>query len=1305
MLVLQGPPQSQTTTTSRIVGQCQQHEIQIASCTTWDLYLVQTSAELSPHQYEQLCSLLDANTLRDTGSDHQPNEATFYVVPRRGTRSPWSSKATDIAQSCLLNTITRIERCQVIHVAAAAPLANTAREFLTNLLHDPMTQDCHQSFAPENLLSTTSPRPLQRIPLLADGVAALEAANQQLGLALNAAEIGYLLESYQDLQRNPTDAELMMFAQANSEHCRHKIFNATWTIAGQDQPLSLFAMIKNTYKQHSQGVLSAYKDNAAVISSPRALRFFPDATTKTYGFHDSASAILLKVETHNHPTAISPFPGAATGSGGEIRDEGATGRGGKPKAGLVGFSVANLQIPGFEQAWENQALPAPPHLASPLQIMLEGPIGAASYNNEFGRPALCGYFRTFEQLLPMAKGTECYGYRKPIMIAGGLGQMAAEHVAKQTFAPGTQIIVLGGPSMLIGLGGGSASSQSQSQGSQQRDYASVQRDNPEMQRRCQQVIDSCWQLGSANPIAFIHDVGAGGLANAVPEIVNDAGMGGTFDLSKIPRDDPSLSPMELWCNESQERYVIAVPDAGLQRFIAICHREKCPYAVIGKATAKKDLKLTFGTEEVVNLPLKMLFGLPPKMHRNEAHFVGKISTQSSGQELPLGESINRLLKLPAIADKGFLITIGDRTVGGLSHRDQLVGPWQVPVADAAVTATDFRQFTGEALSMGERPLMAISSPAASARLAVGEAITNIAGTDIGPLGKIKLSANWQAAANHGDQGAALFAAVAAIGNDFCPALDLTIPVGKDSLSMKSTWEDSTGSHEVISPVSLIISAFAPVNDIRKTVTAAIKPVAESELWLLDLGAGNARLGGSCYQQVWQMASSDTPDITPDMLRSFYLVIQDLVAAGILLAYHDRSDGGLFVTLAEMAFAGHCGLTGDLADLAADDAACLFAEELGAVVQIADHQRRTLIEACQRHGFASQHLHCLGRPNFAEATIHLHRRERTIYREATAELHRKWSELSYQMQALRDNPQLAEAEWRSKWDYDNLGLQAQSIPDAGTTKGLETYAPKVRVAILRDQGVNGQVEMAAAFAVAGAETVDVTMTDIEAGDCDLAEFQGLAVCGGFSYGDVLGAGQGWAKSILYNPTLRAAFAKFFARPDTFSLGVCNGCQMLSQLREIIPGTAHWPRFIRNRSNQFEARLSLVRINPSPSVFLSNMAGSHLAVAVAHGEGQAVFDQAQGQATLTGIATMQFVGPDGQPTESYPANPNGSPQGVTSLTSQDGRVLIMMPHPERVFRTCQLSWSPPANQHQEFSAWWQMFRNAVEWAEGNQQNLAD
>ncbi len=1252
------------------------------SVSAQHVYFIESAAALTGQALGRLEDLLH-------GSAAQSLEPAglFLVVPRLGTQSPWSSKATDIATRCGLTDVLRIERGTAWWLQG---LADSTRGEVVSLLHDRMTQSVIGSLADaEALFAHHAPRPLVHVPVLAQGADALQRANTELGLALSDDEIDYLVEAFRAMQRDPSDAELMMFAQANSEHCRHKIFNASWTIDGESPDQSLFAMIRNTHACSPDGVLSAYHDNSAVIDGAAGQRFGIQPDSGSYDWTEEALPFQIKVETHNHPTAISPYAGAATGSGGEIRDEAATGRGARPKAGLTGYSVSHLDIPGYHFPWrEEHGRPA--RITSALGIMTDGPIGGAAFNNEFGRPALCGYFRTFEQQV----GDRLWGYHKPIMIAGGLGSIRKNLVDKLPLPEGACIIVLGGPAMLIGLGGGAASSVGSGQGQEELDFASVQRGNPEMQRRCQEVIDACWALGDANPVLSIHDVGAGGLSNALPELLNDGGQGGTLELREIPQADTAMSPMEIWCNEAQERYVLALDPARLEYFEKLCARERCPYAVLGNATANRQLKLTDRLlgPDAVDMPLEVLLGKPPRMHRTAERQPVAVNPFTA-QGLGLSDALSRVLRFPTVGSKSFLITIGDRSVGGLVARDQMAGPWQVPVADAAVTLAGFRSDHGEAMAMGERTPLAIINGPASGRMAIAEAVTNIASAAIERISDIRLSANWMAAAGEPGQDSTLFDTVRAVGLELCPQLGIAIPVGKDSLSMQTRWQEDSEQRKVTSPVSLIVSAFAPVSDVSRCLTPQLRTDAgDSRLLLIDLGRGKNRLGGSALAQVYGQFGDEIPDLdSADELRGFFSAIQQLNREGLLLAYHDRSDGGLAATLCEMAFAGHCGLDIDL-DVAAEDfMSALFAEEPGAVVQLQAANLPRVREILADHGLAAL---CSDIGQLADdQQLRLKARGRVLAEESLPALQRLWSETSHAVQRLRDHPECADEElaWVCDWTRRGIAPVLSFDPQAESAAAMIGRDARPRVAILREQGVNGHIEMAAAFDQAGFEAVDVHMSDLIHRRHQLDVFQGFVACGGFSYGDVLGAGRGWAKSILFNQPLRDEFRAFLARDDRFALGVCNGCQMLSALRDIIPGASHWPDFVRNRSEQFEARLALVEITPSPSVFFAGMEGSRLPVASAHGEGRASFSAPE-QASA-GLVAMRFVDTQGQPTEQYPDNPNGSPQGITGMCNEDGRVTILMPHPERTLRTANFSWAP--DDWGPVSPWQRMFRNARHW----------
>ena len=1308
MLILPGPAALSAFRIEKLLEHAQRVCPGVVRLRAVQMYFVAVERTLVDGEHRRLEQLLASDAL---APGYDANEQLLLVVPRVGTISSWSSKATDIAHNCGLANVQRIERGIAYYVLTAdrAPLTDAHSQALSAVLHDRMLESVLYSLDDaEGLFSAAAPRPLTRIDVLTGGREALERANLDMGLALSADEIDYLLENFLLLKRNPSDVELMMFAQANSEHCRHKIFNADWVIDGKAQQHSLFAMIKNTHQAHPGGVLSAYSDNAAVIQGQRAGRFFPDPATREYRAHDEDIHLLIKVETHNHPTAISPFPGAATGSGGEIRDEGATGRGSKPKAGLVGYSVSNLRIPGAEQPWEKDN-GKPGHIASALQIMLEAPLGACAFNNEFGRPGIVGYFRTYEQEVDAPHGKQLRGYHKPIMIAGGLGNIRVADVHKHDIPAGAQLVVLGGPAMLIGLGGGAASSMASGQSAEHLDFASVQRGNPEIQRRCQEVIDACWQLGAANPILSIHDVGAGGLSNALPELVHGSGRGARIELRMVQSDDPGLSPLELWCNEAQERYVLAIAQQHIHAFTRLCERERCPYAVVGEATADDEPQLIVGDGHFdnypVDMPLDVLLGKPPKMLR-DAHHISMHRAELDTRRIDVRDAAQRVLRLPSVASKKFLITIGDRSVTGLVARDQMVGPWQVPVADVGVTLAGYDDspragfargggtYAGEAMALGERSPIAVLNAAASARMAVGEALTNIAAAPINALGDVKLSANWMAAAGSPGEDAGLFDAVKAVGMELCPALGIAIPVGKDSMSMKTVWSQGGKNNVMTAPLSLVISAFAPVSDVRKTRTPQLRTdCGDTDLILVDLGKGQNRLGGSALAQVYGATGQHAPDVDdPAALKAFFETIQDLNQRDLLLAYHDRSDGGLFACVCEMAFAGHTGVTVALDDLGVDSVAGLFSEELGAVLQVRHSDTDGVMQWLHDEGLG-KHSFVLGMLTADDQVTFTHSK-RHVFTDSRVNLQRAWAETSWRMQALRDHPACAQQEYDALLDAHDPGLSAQLTfdPNENIAAPYLAKGARPRIAVLREQGVNGHVEMAAAFDRAGFAAVDVHMSDILSGAVSLRDFKGLVACGGFSYGDVLGAGTGWARSILFNARARDEFRAFFARQDSFGLGVCNGCQMLSALRELVPGAEHWPHFARNASDQFEARVAMVEIDSSLSIFFKGMVGARLPIAVAHGEGRAEFGatfSAQ-HATQQGLVVMRYVDNYGKATENYPANPNGSPQGIAGLTTLDGRFTIMMPHPERVFRTVQNSWHP--DEWGEDGPWMRMFRNA-------------
>jgi len=1273
-------------------------------------HFLELDAELDAAASQQLVNTLDYGTPTDRPA---VGAIQLVVTPRPGTISPWSSKATDILKNSGITQLRRIERgvayrlCDTQGVALPGP----ALAALLPLLHDRMTESVMGSLDDAHVLfQHVAPRELATVDVIAGGRAALEAANRSLGLALSDDELDYLVDNFTRIGRNPTDVELMMFAQANSEHCRHKIFNASWVIDGAAQAKSLFGMIRDTHAAHPAGTVVAYSDNSSVIEGAQIDRFYPRADG-SYAYSSELTHVLMKVETHNHPTAISPYPGAATGSGGEIRDEGATGTGSKPKAGLGGFSVSNLNIPGYTQPWETDAYGKPERIVTPLAIMLEGPIGAAAFNNEFGRPNLAGYFRTFEETVSGQRR----GYHKPIMLAGGVGSIRDDHVDKKMLPTGTLLIQLGGPGMLIGLGGGAASSMDTGSNAADLDFDSVQRGNPEMERRAQEVIDRCWQLGEANPILSIHDVGAGGLSNALPELVHGGGRGGRFELRAAPSEESGMSPREIWCNEAQERYVLAIPPDRIGEFRAICERERCPFSVLGEAIEDNQLQVTDShfQNAPVDMDLEVLLGKPPRMTRDVVHQ----ATQPEPLVLDgieLKDAAYRVLAMPGVASKMFLIAIGDRSVGGLTARDQCVGPWQIPVADCAITLAGYQTTQGEVFSIGEKAPLALIDAPASGRMAIVEAITNMAAARVDGLTQVKLSANWMAPAGHPGEDAALFDTVAAVSN-YCQALGVSIPVGKDSMSMKTVWDADGEKKAVTSPISLVISAFANTPDATVHLTPQLRTdMGETDIVLIDLGLGKNRLGASCFAQAYKQVGDRCPDApTAAALSAFFDTVQALNADGKLLAYHDRSDGGLFAALCEMAFAGHCGLDLDVDELClelirheVEDEGLsepetlneagysarmfnvLFSEEAGAVLQI----RRTDMQAVMQ-AFIDADLrgefHVIGQVNALDR-VRVLRQDRLVLDEARTDLQRSWARTSYEMAKLRDNPACAEQEFATHADASDPGLHYALSFDAQVDVAAPyiTSGKRPRVAVLREQGVNGQVEMAAAFDAAGFAAVDVHMSDILAGRVSLGDFTGLAACGGFSYGDVLGAGGGWAKSILFNPRARDQFAAFFDRADTFALGVCNGCQMMSQLHDLIPGAEAWPRFERNLSEQFEARFALVEVLASPSLFFADMAGSVMPIAVSHGEGRVAFRDAAhvGQA----LSTLRYVDHHGAPTEAYPQNPNGSAAGLTGFTTAEGRFSILMPHPERVFRAAQLSWKPEGMQGA--SPWLRMFRNA-------------
>ncbi|MGI9290246.1 MAG: phosphoribosylformylglycinamidine synthase [Gammaproteobacteria bacterium] len=1291
MLRLPGPPALSTFRIEKLLPELQAVLPSVQRVSARYEHLVQLESDLTVDELRVLQELLHYGPAY---KDAEDSGELLLVVPRLGTISPWSSKATDIANNCGLDKVLRIER-GVVFALKLPSRSQTELEIILPLLHDRMTETVLTGDADvADVFANHTPAAMQHVPVLAEGKPALDIANTELGLALSPGEIDYLVKVFSDSQRDPTDAELMMFAQANSEHCRHKIFNATWTVDGEEQDHSLFKMIRLTHEAAPGGVLSAYSDNSAVIEGGKGERLITDPEDQRYRLQEEDIHILMKVETHNHPTAISPFPGAATGSGGEIRDEGATGRGATPKAGLTGFSVSHLRIPGFEQPWE-ETIGKPERIASPQEIMLDGPIGGAAFNNEFGRPNIAGYFRTYEQ---KEDDQTAVGYHKPIMIAGGLGNIRAADVEKPEVPAGAKIIVLGGPAMLIGLGGGAASSMGSGSSNEDLDYASVQRGNPEMQRRAQQVIDACWQLGASpeshNPIVIIHDVGAGGLSNATPELIDHSQLGWVVELRDVPNAEPGMSPLEIWCNEAQERYMLAVMPEDIARFTALCERERCPFAVIGEMNGSGQLEVldSLTGDNPVDMRMQDLFGKPPQTVK-EVHSQQRAIPESTLQSVDIEDACHRVLRFPTVADKSFLIHIGDRTVGGMVAQDQLVGPWQVPVSNVGVTTRSFTSLAGEAMAMGERTPVAVLNPAASGRLAVAETLTNLAAAKIDKLADIRLSANWMAACGRPAEDQALFETVRAVGKDLCRELGIAIPVGKDSLSMQTRWEDASGSRNVYAPLSLIVSGFAPVTNVRSTLTPQLHRSTDTSLLLIDLGEGMNRLGASCLSQVFNLPGGESADlISAQRLKDFFAAIQTLNEEGLLLAYHDRSDGGLFALLCEMAFAGRTGLDIDLNE---DDLiAALFSEELGAVVQVRNRDRDQIEAVLDEYGLLDV-ISIVGAPN-KHKLIRVLNHGSEVFTGSRAALQQTWSEVSYRMQAERDNPQTASQQFAGIVNDDDPGLSPHLTFDpqeniAAPFINLE----RPQVAILREQGVNSHNEMAAAFYKAGFEPVDVHMSDILTGRRTLQSFKGAVACGGFSFGDVLGAGGGWAKSVLFHAQVRDAFQAFFAREDSFALGVCNGCQMLANLQEIVPGSEYWPRFVRNLSEQFEARLSLVEVAESPSILLRGMQGARLPIVTSHGEGRAEFLSAEEQASFVSAnkVPVRYVDNCGKPTEEYPMNPNGSPTGIAGATTADGRVTMLMPHPERVHRTAQHSWAP--DEWGEDGPWLRMFRNARVW----------
>ena len=1278
-LIIQGAPALSTFRIEKVLNNIANPAIKSLSARF--VHVVDLDNDLTGAELEKLGIILTYGPKSDAVEGAAGNRKRI-VVPRPGTISPWSSKATDILHICGLSQVKRVERGIVYGFDVDGDVSD---ELIDAAIHDRMVEEV---LADESelfqLFNVQSPRPLNTVPVLTDKRSALEKANAELGLALAEDEIDYLLDAFVELGRDPTDVELMMFAQANSEHCRHKTFRASWELDGEAQDHSLMEMIQNTYRAiNGEFVLSAYKDNASVIVGGNGGRFYPDPESRVYDYSEEDIHILMKVETHNHPTAIAPFPGAATGSGGEIRDEGAVGRGSKPKVGLTGFSVSGLKLPGAEESWELD-YGKPDRIASALDIMLEAPIGGAAFNNEFGRPNIAGYFRSFESIV----GDEVRGYHKPIMIAGGMGNIRAEHIEQRNIDVGAALIVIGGPAMLIGLGGGAASSMASGASDADLDFASVQRGNPEMEHRCQEVIDQCWQLGDDNPIQFIHDVGAGGLSNALPELVKDGGVGGHFRLRDVPNDEPGMSPLEIWCNESQERYVLAVSNDNIERFKQICERERCPFAVVGEAVGEQHLLLndTLLEANPIDLPMSVLFGKPPRMHKVAE------SVKPQGEPLPaqidLADAIHKVMGHPTVASKNFLITIGDRTVGGMVGRDQMVGPWQVPVADVAVTTVSYEDYLGEAMAMGERTPIALLDAPASGRMAIGETLTNMAAADIKRIEDIKLSANWMAAVGHPGEDANLFKTVEAVGMGLCPALGICIPVGKDSMSMQTRWQDDGADKQVTAPLSLIVSGFAPVSDVRETLTPQLDTHLDTRLLLIDLG--ERRMGGSILAETHGVIGENVPDVDDaDSLKAFFMLMQAQAMRDRILSYHDRSDGGLITTLSEMAFTSRCGL--DISVPADTELISeLFNEELGAVIQVDADDVDSVIATFQSVGLACREVATIRE----DESIVIRHGDSEVYKKSRAALQQRWSEVSYRIQRMRDNPACADEEFAAiSEESSGLAVHLTFHPDDDIAAPFIATGVKPRVAILREQGVNSQVEMAAAFHRAGFEAVDLHMSELLSGARNLKDFTGLVACGGFSYGDVLGAGEGWAKSILFNDDVRNEFAQFFERDDTFGLGVCNGCQMMARLKELVPGAEHWPRFVTNRSEQFEARFSLVQIQENNSVLFAGMAGSHMPIAVSHGEGRAEIDEAS--ALQLGSVALRYVNHDLTVADHYPANPNGSPAGIAGLSNTDGRFTIMMPHPERVYRNVQNSWRP-ADAGPD-SGWMRMFRNARVWVD--------
>ncbi|MCG8146743.1 phosphoribosylformylglycinamidine synthase [Moraxella sp. PS-22] len=1308
-------------TTKLLNSLSQKTNLKITHLKSQQVYIF--SKDLAEHDYKKAVDLLnhgDEIALNQASPDDNKEVLQIIVSPRFGTISPWASKATDIFNNCEI-AIERVERL-VVYTLIGENLPEKLPHDIEMMLYDRMTQSLFYDLAKaQHLFDDHEPAPLNHVDVMGKGREALESANREFGFALSSQDIDYLMDAYVHvLKRNPTDVELMMFAQANSEHCRHKIFNAQWTIDGEVQPKSLFGMIKNTFEQNPNDILSAYKDNAAVVKGHEGQRFYPllnsDNNHLAYDFHQEPIDILMKVETHNHPTAIAPYAGAATGSGGEIRDEGATGRGGKPKAGLAGFHVSHLQLPDMPEKWEHSGKIStadygkPARMASALEIMTQAPLGSAAFSNEFGRPNLVGYFRSFQ--LDTSKdqdGSQMRGYHKPIMIAGGYGNIKRNLVEKNPIQQGDLLIVLGGPAMQIGLGGGAASSVDSGELDEGLDFASVQRDNAEMERRCQEVIDRCWAMAGNqpdednNPIVSIHDVGAGGLSNAMPELVNDHELGAVLNLRKVPSLEHGMSPMAIWSNEAQERYVLAIRPQSRELFDSICERERCPYAILGEATDVRELVVndpllnTKGDQQPVDMPLQVLLGGTPKMQRSFSRSTPDL-TALNLDKVDLAEAVKDVLRHPTVASKSFLISIGDRSITGMVVRDQYVGRYQVPVADCAVTASalipvDGKPMTGEAMSMGERTPVALINPAASARLAVAEAITNIAGANIAKLSDITLSANWMAACGEDKEDQALFDAVYAVGEALCPALGIAIPVGKDSLSMRANWSDEQANKSVVSPMSLIITAFAPVQDVTKTLTPELltsSALGETAFYRLDLSKGQFRLGGSILAQTLSQLGDTCPDLdNPQDLINFFDFIQQANNQGLITAYHDIGDGGLLATIAEMQFTSRQGVKLVLTD---DNLlGQLFAEELGAVIQVKSHQVAQLLELAETTG-VSELLSLVGQSTDEDSLLIQTATQNLRFERS--ELEQEWSKVGYHIAKNRDNPECVQQAFDLIGDNSHQGLIAQANYDlnqAIEAPYINSRTVQPKVAVLREQGVNGQLEMAAGFKRAGLEAVDVHMSDLLKGRVNLRDFDGLVACGGFSYGDVLGAGAGWAKSVLFHDELRMQFVRFFNRPETFSLGVCNGCQMMSQLKDLIPGAENFPRFIANKSARFEARTVNVKIERTKSVLLKGMQESILPIAVAHGEGFATLSDTDiAGMSAHGQIVMRYVDSLGTATEHYPLNPNGSPQGVTGICSTDGRVTLMMPHPERNLMAYNHSWKPEAWDND--GAWMRMFRNA-------------